>query len=78
MNGAISIVGKYFEKYKQVKVYANLCNEEGEILYILNCWKNYNIEVNGYFSFSMQCSTVDRFFNIEELVYAEIYVVFDE
>lgn len=78
VNGAINIVGADFRKIKKVKVYANLCNEAGEILYILNCWKNYSVEERGYFSFSMYCSTVNRFFDIEDLEYAEIYVVFNE
>lgn len=37
VNGAINIVGADLRKFKKVKVYANLCNEAGEILYILNC-----------------------------------------
>lgn len=78
VNGAINIVGADLRKFKKVKVYANLCNEAGEILYILNCWKNYSVEERGYFSFSMYCSTVNRFFDIEDLEYAEIYVVFNE
>ena len=78
VNGAINIVGSDLRKFKKVKVYANLCNEAGEILYILNCWKNYSVEERGYFSLSMYCSTVNRFFDIEDLEYAEIYVVFNE
>lgn len=78
VNGAVAVIGKDLGDYKKIKVYANLCNKEGEILYILNGWKNHKLEENGYFSFSMYCSTVNRFFGIEEFSYAEIYVVFNE
>lgn len=78
INGAITVVEKDNDTYRNVRVYANLCNEEGAILYVLNSYKNFMLKGNVYFSFSVYCSMVNRFFDVNELSYAEIYVVFNE
>jgi len=78
VNGAVTVIGENLGDYKKINVYANLCNKDGEILYILNGWKNHELGKNRYFSFSMYCSAVNRFFDIEEFSYAEIYMIFNE
>jgi hypothetical protein len=78
VNGSIEMTGKGYGNLKKVKVYANLCNEDGAILYILNCWKNYPISEGFYNSFSLYCSTIGRFFDPSELEYVELYLSFNE
>lgn len=78
INGSIEMTCKDYGNLKKVKVYANLCNAEGEILYVLNSWKNYQVKEDSYYSFSLYCSTVDRFFDPAELEYVEIYLSFNE
>lgn len=78
INGSIQMIGMKTEDVKKVKVYANLCNQEGKILYVLNNWKNYPVKEEAYNSFSLYCSTISRFFNPEELSYVEIYLSFNE
>lgn len=78
VNGSIEMTGKDYGNLKTVKVYANLCNADGAILYILNSWKNYQVIEDAYYSFSLYCSTVDRFFVPDELEYVEIYLSFNE
>ena len=78
VNGSIEMVGKEYPNLKRVKVYANLCNKDGSILYILNDWKNYPINVGDYHSFSLYCSSVGRFFDPSELEYVELYLSYNE
>lgn len=78
VNGSIEMPGKDYGNLKKVKVYANLCNKDGAILYILNGWKNYQVCEGAYNSFSMYCSTVGRFFDPRELEYVEVYLSFNE
>lgn len=78
VNGSINMPEKDYGNIKRVRVYANICNKEGEILYILNNWTNYPVEVGNYRSFSLYCSAVGRFFDVEEIEYAELYLSYNE
>lgn len=78
VNGSIEMIGKDYGNLEKVKVYANLCNKDGAILYVLNGWRNYQVGEGVYSSFSMYCSTVCRFFDPIELEYVEIYLSFNE
>ena len=78
VNGSIEMVGNNYENIKRVRVYVNLCDKEGAILYVLNGWKNYPAVSGTYYSFSLYCSTIDRFFDVDELDYAELYLSFNE
>ena len=78
VNGSIEMIDKEYPNLERVKVYANLCNKDGLILYILNNWNNYQINAGDYHSFSLYCSTVGRFFDSSELEYVELYLSFNE
>ena len=78
VNGSIEMIGKDYGNIKRVRVYANLCNRDGAILYVLNGWKNYPVREGGYNSFSLYCSTIGRFFDPDELKYIELYLNFNE
>lgn len=78
INGSITVVDNDLKKYKKVRIYVNLCNENGNVLYVLNNWKNVALDVNKYFSFSAYCASVNRFFDLSEFKYAEIYAMFNE
>jgi hypothetical protein len=78
VNGSVEMVGTDYGNIKRIKVYANLCNKDGAILYVLNGWKNFPVSKGAYNSFSLYCSTVGRFFDPEELDYVELYLTFNE
>lgn len=78
VNGSIEMTGKDFGNIKKVRVYVNLCNKDGAILYVLNGWKNYLVSEGAYNSFSLYCSNVGRFFDPSELEYVELYLSFNE
>lgn len=78
INGSLTIENEEFGELKTVKVYANLCNEAGEILYLLRAYSDFSLTTNVYYSFSVYCADLSRFFRVDELAYVEIYTVFDE
>lgn len=78
VNGSVEVVGSDHENIKSIKVHANLCNRDGAILYVLNGWKNYLLGNGMYNSFSLYCSTIERFFDPAELDYVELYLTFNE
>lgn len=78
VNGSVEMIGSDYGNIKRIKVYANLCNKDGAILYVLNGWKNYSVSKGTYISFSLYCSTIGRFFNPDELDYAELYLSYNE
>lgn len=78
VNGSIEMIGKAYENIKKVKIYANLCNKDGAILYVLHDWENYLVSEGLYHSFSLFCCAVDRFFDPSELEYVELYLSFNE
>lgn len=78
VNGSIKMNEQDYGNIKKVKVYANLCNKDGEILYVLNNYYNYSVYPGNYKSFSMYCSTIGRFFEADELDYVELYLSFNE
>lgn len=78
VNGSVEMIGSDYGKIKRIKVYANLCNKDGAILYVLNGWKNYPVSKGIYNSFSLYCSTIGRFFDPDELDYVELYLSFNE
>ena len=51
VNGSVEIIGSNYGNIKKIKVYANLCNKYGAILYVLNGWKNYPVSKGTYNSF---------------------------
>ena len=78
INGSITIMGNDYNDHETMKVYANLCNDAGEILLVMSNYNNYNLKKNNYYTFELFCADVSRFFEPAELAYAEIYIVFDE
>lgn len=46
INGSITVVDNDLKKYKKVRIYVNLCDENGNVLYVLNNWKNVALDVN--------------------------------
>lgn len=78
VNGSVLVNGDEFDGHEHVKIYANLCNEEGAILYVIHSQKNYKLYDDAYYSFSMRVKNFSRYFDIKELRYVEIYAVFDE
>ena len=51
----------------------NLCNEKGEILYTEKTYRGISFEMVNYDAFSMCCSNISRFLNIDQLHHIEIY-----
>ena len=45
INGSITVVDNDLKKYKKVCIYVNLCDENGNVLYVLNNWKNVALDV---------------------------------
>lgn len=78
VNGSIEVLGKDYGNIKRIKVYANLCNKDGEILYVLDGWKKYPVREGIYNSFSLYCSTIGRFCETDELDYVELYLSYNE
>ncbi len=78
VNGSVEMRETDFGNIKKIKVYANLCNKDGAILYVLNGWRNYSVKDGTYHSFSLYCSTLGRFFNPAELAYVELYLGYNE
>lgn len=54
-------------------VKANLCDEEGGILYIFSDFSEISFEMVKYDTFSMYCTDLTRFFNIDKLSRVELY-----
>ncbi len=78
INGSLVMDGNEYGNVKRVKIYANLCNKEGAILNVINGWKNYTVADGKYISFSLYCSAIGRFFDIEDLDYVELYLSINE
>lgn len=76
--GSVKVADNLPKKYRKVRIYANLCDESGNVRYIINSWINVSIDVNVYFSFSMYCANINRFFDAAELKYIEIFPMFNE
>ncbi len=72
INGSVSNVGKGL-KGNLLEIKANLCAENGEILYVLNTYSTMKFDLVRYDSFSMYCSSVSRFFDMDELHHVELY-----
>lgn len=78
VNGSVEMVGTDYGNIRRIKVYGNMCNKKGEILYVLNGWKNFPVSKGAYNSFSLNCCAIGRFFDPEELDYVELYLAFNE
>lgn len=52
---------------------ANLCGEEGRVLYVLKEYFGFDFELVNYDAFSMYCADLTRFFDIDMLHYVELY-----
>lgn len=78
VNGSVTITGNEYNGYGSVKMYVNLCNEDGVILYVISIYTNFKLMQNGYYSFSAYCADITRFVDMKELAYAEVYPIYDE
>ena len=52
---------------------ANFCDEEGGILFIDKSYSQISFEMVNYDAFSLSCSNLTRFFEVEKLHHIEIY-----
>lgn len=78
INGSVIIKGNDYNDHQTIRIYANLCNDEGSILLVMNNFKDFDLEKNYYYSFEMLYADVTRVCDLDEIAYAEIYIVFDE
>lgn len=78
INGSMSVTIQDFQTYNEAKVYANLCNKDGAILYVCDAYKHFKLYEDAYYSFSMFCMNTKRFFDPDELAYIEVYTTFNE
>ena len=76
VNGAISFA-KDLRELRKFRVFANLCNEQGEILHILSTYKAFST-INSYYSFSLYCADISRYLEVDKLAYVEVYAVLDD
>lgn len=74
VNGAVAVIGNA-ELFEVLQVYANVCNKDGAILYVLNAYKDFPLKGNDYFSFTASCSGIDRYLDIKDISFVEPYVV---
>ena len=51
----------------------NLCNEKGEILFVNRSYSEVSFDKVKYDAFSISCSDISRFLDINELHHIEIY-----
>lgn len=51
----------------------NLCDEEGRILFVNKSYSGISFEMVNYDAFSITCSDLTRFFDIDKLHHVEIY-----
>ena len=77
VNGSINVLKGMPKDIKKVRPVANVCDEEGNILYVLDSFDNLNVKDNTYYSFSIDYVDISRYLDLEELSYVELYVVFD-
>lgn len=77
-NGSVEVIGNDCGDIKTIRIYGNICNKDGAILHVLNGWKDYPVSKGMYKSFSLYCSTIERYFDPEEISYIELYLSFNE
>lgn len=70
--GSVSSDSKKLEGYS-LYLRANLCDEEGGILYVNKSYSGISFEMVNYDAFSITCSDLTRFFDIDKLHHIEIY-----
>lgn len=78
VNGAITVLPRRIRQTRCVNVYANLCDKNGAILHILNTYRDFNLQDDAYYSFSMYCADVSRYFDIAELDHVEVYANYSD
>ncbi|MBQ4284452.1 MAG: hypothetical protein IJB96_11065 [Lachnospira sp.] len=72
LNGSLVLVSRA-EADKVYNIKVNLCNADGEILYILRGYDNITFSFMRYRTFTVGCLDVSRFINLYELDHVEIY-----
>ena len=77
VNGSVNVLAGIPENIKKIRPVANACDQEGNILYVLDSFDNLNVKDNTYYSFSIDYVDISRYIDIEQLSYIEVYVVFD-
>ena len=77
--GSLNVNRSDCRGHRTAAVCANLCNEEGKIVFVFNVYHStkYNLTTNAYYSFEHHCVDITRFFGLDELAYVELYVVLD-
>ena len=78
INGSVDISEGIPSNIRNVRIFANLCNKEDKILYVLNEYNKVNVRDNNYFSFSISCCDISRFIDIMELDHIELYAMFNK
>lgn len=72
INGSVVLEGEW-PKECVVTIKANLCDKDGNILYIVRDFNSINFKMLEYVTFSIYCANIDRFFDVEKLHYVELY-----
>lgn len=72
LNGSVSSDGRKLEGYS-LDLRANLCNEEGGIMFVDRSYCEISFELIKYAAFSMSCSDVSRFVDMDKLHHIELY-----
>ena len=70
--GSVSSDNEKLEGYL-LYLRANLCDEEGGILFVNKSYSGIGFEMVNYDAFSISCSDFTRFFDIDKLYHIEIY-----
>lgn len=74
INGSISTKERENSYRGKIRIYANLCNSDGKILYIFEAYRNFDISMDDYCSFSMYASSLSRFVEMDKTAYVELYI----
>lgn len=70
--GSVSSDNEKLEGYS-LYLRTNLCDEEGSILFVNKSYSGISFEMVNYDAFSITCSDLTRFFDIDKLHHIEIY-----
>ena len=72
INGSLTLEGKWSEDCVAM-IKANLCDKEGNILYIVREFSCVNFKILEYVTFSIYCANITRFFDVQKLHHVELY-----
>ena len=70
INGSSTLEGKWSEECVAI-IKANLCDKDGNILYIVREFSSINFKIMEYVTFSIYCADIARFFDVQNLHHVE-------